>query len=71
MKICTKLRVLRILCSGLRIYCHIKFSNERKGDVSMKSVESFYKKAIEMGIEGARIIDPGSIVTAERVGMKC
>ena len=37
----------------------------------MKSVESFCKKAIEMGIEGAKIIDPGSIVTAEWVRMKC
>ena len=37
----------------------------------MKSVESFCKRAIEMGIEGARIVDPGSIVTAEWVRMKC
>jgi len=37
----------------------------------MKSVESFCKKAIAMGIEGAKIIDPGSIVTAEWVRMKC
>ena len=37
----------------------------------MKSVESFCKKAIEMGIEGAKIIDPGSIVTAEWVRLKC
>ena len=37
----------------------------------MKSVESFCKKAIEMGIEEAKIIDPGSIVTAEWVRMKC
>ena len=37
----------------------------------MKSVESFCKKAMEMGIAGAKIIDPGSIVTAEWVRMKC
>ena len=37
----------------------------------MKSAESFFKKAIEMGIEGAKIIDPGSIVTGEWVRMKC
>jgi predicted metal-binding protein len=37
----------------------------------MKSVESFCMKAIKMGIEWAKIIDPGSIVTAEWVRMKC
>ena len=37
----------------------------------MKSVESFRKKTKEMGIDGAKIIDPGSIVTAEWVRMKC
>ncbi len=37
----------------------------------MKSVESFCKKAIEMGAAGAKIVDPGSIVTAEWVRMKC
>ena len=37
----------------------------------MKSVESFYKKAIEMGVERAKVIDPGSIVTTEWVRMKC
>jgi predicted metal-binding protein len=37
----------------------------------MKSVESFCEIALEMGIEGAKIIDPGSIVTAEWVRMKC
>ena len=34
-------------------------------------MESFCKKAVEMGVEGAKIIDPGSIVTAEWVRMKC
>ena len=29
----------------------------------MKSVESFCKEAIEMGIEGAKIIDPGSLLS--------
>jgi predicted metal-binding protein len=37
----------------------------------MKSVESFCKRALEMGIEEAKIIDPGSIVTAEWVRLKC
>jgi len=37
----------------------------------MKSVESFCKKAIEMGIKGAKIIDPASVVTAEWVRLKC
>ena len=37
----------------------------------MKSMESFCKKAIEMGIEGAKIIDPASIITAEWVRLKC
>jgi hypothetical protein len=48
------------------LFCH-----EKKEDVSMKSVESFCKKAMEIGIEGAKILDPGSIVTAEWVRMKC
>lgn len=37
----------------------------------MKSMESFCKKAIEMGVERAKIIDARSIVTAEWVRMKC
>ena len=37
----------------------------------MKSIESFCKRALEMGIEEAKIIDPGSVVTAEWVRMKC
>jgi predicted metal-binding protein len=49
----------------------LHFSNKRKEDVLMESVESFCKKAIEMGIEGAKIIDPGSVVTAEWVRIKC
>jgi predicted metal-binding protein len=53
------------------MYRHIKFSDGRKEDVSMKSMESFCEIALEMGIEGAKIIDPGSIVTAEWVRMKC
>jgi predicted metal-binding protein len=49
------------------------FYIERKriGVYSMKSVGSFCKKAIKMGLDGAKIIDPGSIVTAEWVRMKC
>jgi predicted metal-binding protein len=38
---------------------------------SMKSVESFCKRALEMGSEETKTIDPGSIVTAEWVRMKC
>jgi len=37
----------------------------------VKSVESFCKRAVEMGIEEAKIIDPGSVVTAEWVRLKC
>ena len=37
----------------------------------MESVEFFCKKAIKMGIEEAKVIDPGSVVTAEWVKMKC
>ena len=37
----------------------------------MKSVESFCKRALEMGIDEAKIIDPGSVVTAEWVRLKC
>jgi len=37
----------------------------------MKPLESFCKKAIEMGIEGAKIIEPGSVITADWVRMKC
>jgi len=37
----------------------------------MKSLESFCKRALEMGIDEAKIIDPRSVVTAEWVRMKC
>ncbi len=37
----------------------------------MKSVESFCQRAVEMGIDEAKIVDPGSIVTAEWVRLKC
>ncbi len=37
----------------------------------MKSVESFCQRAIEMGVERAKMITPASIVTAEWVRMKC
>ena len=37
----------------------------------MKSVKTFCKRATEMGIDGAKIIDPASVVTAEWVRMKC
>jgi predicted metal-binding protein len=38
--------------------------NAKKEDVLMRSVESFCKRAIEMGVEEAKVIDPGSVVTA-------
>ncbi len=37
----------------------------------MRPLEFFCKKAMEVGAEGAKIIDPGSVVTAEWVRMKC
>ncbi len=37
----------------------------------MKSLSHYRKKALEMGIDGAKIVDPHSIVTAEWVRMKC
>jgi len=37
----------------------------------MKLVESFCKRAVEMGVETAKVIDPGSVVTADWVRLKC
>ena len=37
----------------------------------MKPVEVYCKETLEMGVDGARAIDPRSIVTAEWVRMKC
>jgi predicted metal-binding protein len=37
----------------------------------MKPVESYCEKALEMEIDGARVVDSRSIVTAEWVRMKC
>jgi predicted metal-binding protein len=37
----------------------------------VKPVEFFCKRAIEMGVEEAKIIDPDSVVIAEWVRMKC
>ena len=37
----------------------------------MKSLESFCKRALEMGIDEAKIINPRSVVTAEWVRLKC
>src|SRR5512146_2000425 len=45
--------------------------HEKKKEVSVKPIESFCKRAMEMGVEGAKVIDPGSVVTAEWVRMKC
>jgi len=45
--------------------------NDEKESGFMKSAESFCQRAMEMGIEGAKVIPPASIVTAEWVRMKC
>lgn len=37
----------------------------------MEPVEVFCKEALEMGVDGAKMIDPHSVVTAEWVRMKC
>ena len=37
----------------------------------MKSIEIYCKKAMEMGVDDAKVIDPGSVATAEWVRMKC
>jgi predicted metal-binding protein len=37
----------------------------------MKGLEGYCKKALEMGLDGAKIIKPRSIVTADWVRMKC
>ena len=37
----------------------------------MKTLEIYCKKALELGIDGVKVIDPRSIVTAEWVRMKC
>jgi predicted metal-binding protein len=37
----------------------------------MKLIEDYCKRVLEKGIDGAKIIDPRSIVTAEWVRMKC
>ena len=37
----------------------------------MKSLQNYVEKALEMGVDGAKVIDPGSVVTAEWVRMKC
>jgi predicted metal-binding protein len=37
----------------------------------MKPLEHYCKKALEMGINGAKVVDPRSVVTAEWVRMKC
>jgi predicted metal-binding protein len=37
----------------------------------MKTLEDYCKKALEMGVDGAKRIDPQSVVTAEWVRMKC
>ena len=35
----------------------------------MKPLQNYVEKALEMGVDGAKVIDPGSVVTAEWVRM--
>ena len=37
----------------------------------MKGLEGYCKKAVERGFDGAKVIEPRSIITAEWVRMKC
>ncbi|HMK52366.1 MAG TPA: DUF2284 domain-containing protein [Thermodesulfobacteriota bacterium] len=37
----------------------------------MKAVETYCKEALEMGVDGAKRIDPRSVVTADWVRIKC
>jgi predicted metal-binding protein len=37
----------------------------------MKPVEVYCQEVLEMGVDGAKVIDPRSVVTAEWVRMKC
>ncbi len=37
----------------------------------MCPIEEYCKQAIERGMDGARVIDPASVVTADWVRMKC
>jgi predicted metal-binding protein len=37
----------------------------------MKALEIYCKKALELGVDGVKVIDSRSIVTAEWVRMKC
>jgi len=37
----------------------------------MKPLQNYVEKALEIGVDGAKVIDPGSVVTAEWVRMKC
>jgi len=37
----------------------------------MEAVEVYCREALEMGVDGAKMVDPRSVVTAEWVRMKC
>jgi len=37
----------------------------------MKPLEVYCKEVLEMGVDGAKVINPRSVVTAEWVRMKC
>jgi predicted metal-binding protein len=37
----------------------------------MKAIDYFCQKALELGVHGAKVIDPRSVITAEWVRMKC
>jgi predicted metal-binding protein len=42
----------------------------KEGD-RMKPLEDYCEKALELGMDGTKVIDPRSIITAEWVRMKC
>jgi len=43
----------------------------QEGEWEMKALEIYCKKALELGVDGVKVIDSRSIVTAEWVRMKC
>jgi predicted metal-binding protein len=50
----------------------IKDDHRVKGEEDrMRPVEIYCKEVLEMGVDGAKVIDPRSVVTAEWVRVKC
>jgi predicted metal-binding protein len=43
----------------------------KKEEDRMRPVEIYCKEVLEMGVDGAKVIDPSSVVTAEWVRVKC